>query len=121
MKKFFRTHSEAILISLAALFLLVLVGFFYETIQIVFFDINQAIVVAPNKASTGFDLQDAAKIDFRGLVIGTSSTPAAPGGFQATFPQQPSQTQQPFIPAGFQTSTTVTSSTATIPGTVTKP
>jgi len=73
MKNFFRTHSEAVLIFFTIFFLVTIGTFLYGTINVVFSEIDRAIISAPAQSGEGFDLSDAAKIDFRGLLNGSSS------------------------------------------------
>ena len=78
MNKFFGTHSETILISSAVFFLVVIVGFLYGTLTVVFSEIDRAIGSVSVQSATGFDLQSAAKIDFRGLLGGGAAQAPIP-------------------------------------------
>jgi hypothetical protein len=77
MKTFLRTHLEAVLISCTVLFIVVIGGFLYSTIDVVFTEINRAIGSVSVQEVKGFDLQTAAKIDFRGILTGTVQQPKA--------------------------------------------
>jgi hypothetical protein len=73
MNNFFRAHSETVLISSAILFLVVIAGFLYGTLNVVFSEIDRAIGSVSVQSASGFDLQSAARIDFRGLLGGDAT------------------------------------------------
>jgi hypothetical protein len=105
MKKVFREHSEAVLITLAIIFLAVLIGFVYETMQVVVTQIDRAIIAPSPSMGVGFDLNDAASVDYKGLAgvpVPTSTTSTAPAETQATTP----------TPTPVPTQATTSSSTA---------
>jgi hypothetical protein len=79
IKKFLRTHMEAVLISFSTIFLVIIGVFLYNTIEIVVTQSARAIATPAQQNGTGFDLQDAAKINFKGT-LGNSSTTATGTG-----------------------------------------
>ena len=110
IKKFFKAHSEAVLVSAAVLFLVVIAGFLYGTVNVVFSEINRAIGTVASQNETGFDLQVASQIDFRGLLDGSSPPP------EIVLPPVPPPvvaTSTPVIPTS-STSSTVASGTSNI-------
>ena len=74
MKTIFKNHSEAVLIFLAAIFLVVIVWFVYDAIQVVVAQVNRVLISPSAPMEAGFDLGDATQIDFRGLMTNASSS-----------------------------------------------
>ena len=74
MARFLLIHTEAFLIALAVLFIVGIIASFSWGIGNIVGEINMALKYTPSQTKTGFDLQDAAKLDWRGLV--STSTPA---------------------------------------------
>lgn len=79
MKKFFLAHPDVILATVAIILLVVLIGFFSWGINDVVFEIEHASVSVGNQAQSGFDIQAAASLDFRGISTSTTSTAGAGG------------------------------------------
>jgi len=73
--KFLRTHVEPLLVILALLFLAIIIGSFVWGVGDIVGEVNMALKYTPPQTKTGFDLQDAAKLDWRGGIMSTS-TPA---------------------------------------------
>ncbi len=68
MNKFLRDHPETLLIILAVFFLAFVVGFYLWGMNDIVTTVNKALNYVPQQQDTGFDLQSAAKLDWRGLV-----------------------------------------------------
>ena len=77
MKKFFRFHPDALLILLAIGFMAVVIGYYTWGINNVVVQANRALEANPPTQASGFDLQAASQVDFRGLLQGTSSLPTS--------------------------------------------
>lgn len=78
IKKILRAHSESVLIFFAVVFLVVIVAFFFEAINVAVTETERAAGFSAVNTSAQFNLQDAAKIDFRGLLKNDSSTAPSP-------------------------------------------
>jgi len=74
IKRFLKTHVETVLIFSALLFLVIIAAFLYETIEIVIAQSARVIATPVQQNGAGFDLQNAAKIDFKGIPGSGSST-----------------------------------------------
>jgi hypothetical protein len=62
------------LISLAVLFLVVMAVFLYETIEVVVTQAARVSATPAQQNNSGFDLKDAARIDFKGALGNNSTT-----------------------------------------------
>jgi hypothetical protein len=76
MKNFFYSHPDTVIAGLAAIFLGILLGFYLWAINDIFSEVHRALTFSPPQSSNSFDLAGAAKLDWRGLVNGSSSSPA---------------------------------------------
>lgn len=68
MKKILAKHPETILIASALFFIAVIVGFYFWAVSDIVTTMDKALTYIPPQTNVGFDLQDAAKLDLRGLV-----------------------------------------------------
>jgi len=69
MKNFLRDHPETTLIVLALFFLAMIIGFYFWGVSDMAVTINRAMNdTPPPPQNVGFNLQDAAHLDLRGLV-----------------------------------------------------
>lgn len=67
MGKIFRAHTESILITFALVLTFAIIISFIWGVGGVVNDVNGALKFTPTPAKTGFDLQSAQSLDFRGL------------------------------------------------------
>ena len=67
MKKFFREHPEVVLITLALLFAGTIIGTYAWGIGNIVANVNGALKATPTAESTGFNIDQASKLDLRGL------------------------------------------------------
>lgn len=74
MKKFFFSHPDVILATIAIVLLVILIGFFSWGINDVVLEIEHGAVPAPSQNQQGFDLQGAEHLDYRGLSTSTSAS-----------------------------------------------
>ncbi len=75
IKDFLREHAEASLASLAVLFIAVIAGFFYAAIHMIIPQFDRALATPVPPPTSGFDLNAASQINYRGL-LGSASSPA---------------------------------------------
>lgn len=68
MKKFFKDRSEIMLSTLSVIFLAVIGGFLYWTVQIAVMQVGRTVGQPASQTIDEFDLKSAAKIDFKGLL-----------------------------------------------------
>ena len=80
VKKIVKEHSEAVLIACAIVLVAVIGWYFFATVSTAFTKVEDAIEPPPSAGITGFDLQDAARIDFRGIMNGSNAGAPAGGG-----------------------------------------
>ena len=73
MKKFFYSHPETVIVTLAIILVVMLGVFSAWAINDIFLGVHQALTFSPQASSENFDLTAAAKLDLRGLVSATSS------------------------------------------------
>jgi hypothetical protein len=74
MKKFFYSHPDTVIASLAVVFIVMLIWLYSWASNDIFTEIHQALTYSPSSPSDSFDLTDAAKLDLRGLLNNSSST-----------------------------------------------
>jgi hypothetical protein len=67
MKKFFKAHPETVLVTLAALFIVLIVGYFAWGIGEVVAEVNQALKFTPAEQKSDFNIQGAESLNLRGL------------------------------------------------------
>lgn len=117
MKKLLKGHSEAVLVFFAVVFIVVIVAYLYETIQVVVSQVNQALARPTIAPAQGFDLGSVKKVDFKGLInaSGTVSeaSPIPPPAAPVTHPA-PVTTAPPSAPQPSSTAGTSAVSTAAI-------
>ena len=113
MKTFFKSHMETMLVLCAIIFIIAILWFLFATIQTVVSQVDRAVITPTPSPQQGFDLKSAQRIDFRGIVISSSSaTSTPPGGASVNSPAIP----QSLILA----STTPSSSVRTVTSSSTK-
>jgi hypothetical protein len=86
MKIFLHSHPNLVIATLAAVFIVVLAGFYSWAIGDVFDQMDRALASASVQSAVGFDLPGASKLDLRGLV---NSAAPAPAVFTSSSPQTP--------------------------------
>jgi hypothetical protein len=101
MKKFFHSHPDVVIGMIAIVLLAAVVGCYAWAINDIYAAVHGALVTTTPPSSDEFDLQDAARLDLRG--VSTSSAPVS----TTTPPPPPAQS------AGAASSTTAASSSAT--------
>jgi len=90
MKKFFHAHPEIVIASLAIVFLGILVSFYSWAINDIYADVHQGLTASSAGGSDSFNLEQASKLDLRGIIPGDTSTlpvivpPAAPAASTPT-------------------------------------
>jgi hypothetical protein len=80
MKKFFYSHPDIVLTTIAIVLLVTLIGFFSWGINDIVVEIKSAMVVPVGVSAAGFDLRAASQVNYHGLVSGqvASSTVTIP-------------------------------------------
>jgi|GEM_PF-875702 hypothetical protein len=73
MKKFFYSHPDTVIATLALIFLGVLIWFYSWAINDVFSEVHRALTFSPSQPSDSYNLTGAAALDMRGLLSVTSS------------------------------------------------
>jgi hypothetical protein len=69
MWKFFKNHSEFVLIGLLVLFLAIIVAYSFWGITVLVTDLNQALSAGgKGPSAVSFDLKGAAGLDLKGLI-----------------------------------------------------
>ncbi len=110
LKFFLKSHTETLLMLSAAIFIGVVIWLLYATIGVIVTQMDRSVVNPPLAPQPGFDLQNPARIDFRG--ISTSSPQSSTiSGAGTSFPAQSSASATEILPASPGT----TSSAASIP------
>lgn len=74
MQKLIKSHPEIVLVSVAVVLLATIIGYFSWGMSAVIFELNRALKTSVSQEKPGFDLQDAARLDLRGLVDTSTST-----------------------------------------------
>jgi hypothetical protein len=75
MKKFLHSHPNIVIGTLAAVLVVVLVGFYSWAIGDVFTQMGRALAPPSAQSAVGFDLPGASKLDLRGLMDGVAPAP----------------------------------------------
>jgi hypothetical protein len=73
MKKFFYSHPDVVIVSLAIVFLAILIGFYSWAINDAFFELHTALGSSQSEIQTTFNLNGASTLDFRGLLSATAT------------------------------------------------
>jgi hypothetical protein len=74
MRSFLRTHTNIVLVSLAILFLSLIIAYFSWGIGYIVQELNRVDAArVPSSTPPSFNLQGAAALDYRGIVVATSS------------------------------------------------
>lgn len=75
MKKILQRHVTTFLIGITAIFLVIIVGYFVWGIGYLLMEVDQANNgQASNAASQDFDLNAAARLDYRGIAVATGTS-----------------------------------------------
>lgn len=68
MKKNILAHPDILIGVFALIFLGILLSFYSWATGAIVAELHEAVIAPAPQAATGFDLQDASKLDLRGLV-----------------------------------------------------
>ena len=117
MKTFFKSHMETMLVLCAVIFIIAILWFLFATIQTVVSQVNRAVITPTPSPQQGFDLKSAQSIDFRGIVVSSSSATASA---TATFPGGASVNSPSISQSLISASTTPSSSVRTVTPSSTK-
>ncbi len=105
MKKFFYSHPDTVIAALALILLVVLLSFYLWASNGIYTEIYRAFTFTPAQPSDSFNLTGAARLDLRGIAVGTSSPAAAPA---------PTATSA--FAQGASTTASIASATPALPG-----
>jgi hypothetical protein len=75
MKKFLHSHPNIVIGMLAVVLIVALVSFYSWAIGDVFEQMGRALASPSAQSAVGFNLSGASKLDLRGLMNGSTSTP----------------------------------------------
>lgn len=89
MKKTLFSHPDITIVTLAIVFLGILIFFYSWAIGVIVTQVHTALSASPGQTAAGFDVQEAGRLDLRGLLnqSSTTSTAAAPASGSASSSQ----------------------------------
>lgn len=78
MKKFFHAHPQVIIVTLALVFVGVIIGGYIWAVGDIYTEVDQALVAPVPQSVQSFDLAGAAAIDLRGIPTSTPVSASVP-------------------------------------------
>jgi len=95
MKKLLHLHPNFVIGTLAAVFLGILVIFYLWATGNAFTELRLSLATPVSQTIGSFNLAGAAKLDLRGLVVGTSTVPSASSVSPSFAPSAPASVAAP--------------------------